>query len=110
MSNLHDQITALTQKTVYELEKARAQSEAIQKTHNLLRDFVFQAVTNVKATEQERKLEVLANALREINKSSDQELQRYVSNLSSLSGQIQGLQQALEVIKSQETDDPSEEI
>ena len=35
MSNLHDQITALTQKTVYELEKARAQSEAIQKTHNL---------------------------------------------------------------------------
>ena len=109
MSNLCDQIDDLSQRTAVELEKVKSQSTAIEESHSLLREFIFQTTSNVKAADDDKqKLEILGNTLREINKYTDQEIQKYMCNLASLSGRIQGLQQALMLIKAQEDNDLKE--
>ena len=109
MSNISDQIDNLAQSAAFELEKAKSQTQAIEKSHSLLRDFIFQSVTNIKSVDDEKqKLEILGNTLKEINKYTDQEVQKYMCNLASLTGRIQGLRQALELVKIQEASEPNQ--
>ena len=81
------------------LETVRLQLAAIRSTHDTLKEYIFQALLNIRNKENtQEKLELAVETLMEIRKYSDQEVERYSATLSLLSGKIQSVQETIALI------------
>jgi prefoldin subunit 5 len=94
------------------LETVRAQIVAIKSTHDALKEYIFQALLNIRSNENtQKKLELAVESLIEVRKYSDQEIERYTAALSLLSGKIQSVQETIALIDNMENaEDESKEV
>tara|TARA_B100000700_G_C15059690_1_gene864935 strand:- start:3923 stop:4327 length:405 start_codon:yes stop_codon:yes gene_type:complete len=99
IEKLVEGLTESGDKDAKSLESVGFQLSAIRSTHNALKEYVFQALLNIRNTEDhQEKLTLAVETLVEIRKYSDQEIERYASSLSLLSGKIQSVQETIALI------------
>ena len=85
------------------LETVRVQLVSIKSTHDALKEYIFQALLNIRSNENDqKKLELAVESLIEVRKYSDQEIERYTNTLSLLSGKIQSVQETIALIDNME--------
>ena len=110
-SDLTEKIDEKMKEIAANLEQVRIQIEAIKSTHGQLKEFIFQTFLTARTEEAlDKKAEILVDAMQQISKYSDQEIQKYLNTIANLSGQMQGLQQSRQMMNNnqeEDTDDSS---
>ena len=89
----------MRQEVAREINGAKLKLETLQQTYSLLNEFIFQTVSTAKAQDtNEARLEIMTNGMQEIKKYADQEVQKQTHAMGVLSGKLQGIETAYEIL------------
>jgi hypothetical protein len=105
MDKLYDSLIAMQKVAISTHNIDKIKLDVIQETHKLLSSFTQQAISQVKFIEDSSKQNaILTDALDEISKYSEQEIQKYLHNSAVSLGKAQGVSEIISLLDNDDND------